>query len=105
MTTVIVYRFLNIRELYLYKQQTFLRSQTPKGSHLRQCEYTAHLYVREVRTPLLKFKIEREILVLESSRLSKNYFVIFDIVVKSLAYNQGKFFCYSFGIFRDVNIR
>ena len=33
-------------------------------SHSRQCDYTA---------PLLKFKIEREILVLESSRFGKNY--------------------------------
>ena len=29
--------------------------------------------VADARTPLLKFKIEREILVLESSRLGKNY--------------------------------
>ena len=37
------------------------------------------------RTPYLKFKIEREILVLESSRLGKNYLVISDMVVKFLA--------------------
>ena len=33
-----------IREL---KQQTFLRSRTPTGSHSRQCEYTAHVFAYE----------------------------------------------------------
>ena len=41
--------------------------------------------VAETRTPLLRFKIEREILVLESSRLGKNYLVISDIVIKLMA--------------------
>ena len=41
--------------------------------------------VADARTPLLKCKIEREILVLKSSRLGKNYLVISDIVVKLLA--------------------
>ena len=80
-------------------QQTFLRSRTPTGSssHSRQCEYTAHV--------VTSVKIECEILVLEISLLGKNYLVISNIVVKLLAKNQGKFFCYSFGVFRDVNIR
>jgi len=41
--------------------------------------------VADARMLLLKFKIEREILVLESSRLGKIYLVISDIVVKLLA--------------------
>ena len=59
------------------KQQTFLRSRAPTGNYSRQCEYTARVFtpvsqVAEARTPLLKFKIEREILVLEISRFGKN---------------------------------
>ena len=41
--------------------------------------------VADARTPLLKFKIKREILVIKNSRLGKNYLVISDIVVKLLA--------------------
>ena len=52
--------------------------------------------VAEARTPLLKFKIECEILVFESSRLGNP---------KLLAYNQGKILLLFFGVFRDVNIR
>ena len=48
------------------------------------------------RTPLLKFKIEREILVLESSRLGKNYLVISDMVVKLLALFPFTFFAIKF---------
>ena len=44
---------------------------------LRPCSQVA-----DARTPLLKFNIEREILVLESPRLGKNYLVISDIGVK-----------------------
>ena len=40
--------------------------------------------VADARTPLLKFKMEREILVFESSRLGRR------IIPKLLAYNQGK---------------
>ena len=74
---------------------TFLRSRTPTGSHSRQCEYSAHVFtsVRSGRkTPLLKFKIEREILVLESSRLGKNYLVISDMGVKLFALFPFTFF-------------
>ena len=67
------------------KQQTFMRSRTPTGSHSRQCECTPHVSTSNARSPLLRFKKEREILVLESSCLGKNYLVISDIVVKLLA--------------------
>ena len=55
--------------------------------------------VVDARTPLLKFKIEREILVFESSRLGRR------IIPKLLAYNQGKILLLFFGVFRDVIIR
>ena len=49
--------------------------------------------VPDARTPLLKFKIEPEILVLESTRLGKNYLVISDMVVKLLALFFFHIFC------------
>ena len=48
--------------------------------------------VADARTPLLKFKIEPDILVLESSRLGKNYLVVSDMVVKLLALFLFTFF-------------
>ena len=49
----------------------------PRPEITRASEYTARVFtpvsqVAEARTPLLKFKIEREILVLEISRFGKN---------------------------------
>ena len=55
--------------------------------------------VADARAPLLKFKIEREILIFESSRLVRR------IIPKLLAYNQGKILLLFFGVFRDVIIR
>ena len=77
----------SIREL---RQQTFLRSRTPTDvtrtsvNVLCMCLYSWG-QVADTRTQLLKFKIERKILVLESSHLGKNYLVISDVVVKLLA--------------------
>ena len=42
--------------------------------------------------PLLKFKIERENLVLESLRLGKNYFVISDVVITVLVFKVFRLF-------------
>ena len=83
-----------------------MRSRTPTGSQvirasvnvLRMC-LRPRGQVADARTPLLKFKIEREILVLESSRLGRR------IIPKLLAYNQGKILLLFFGVFRDVIIR
>ena len=48
--------------------------------------------VADATTPLLNFKIEPEILVLESSRLGKNHLVVSDMVVKLLALFLFTFF-------------
>ena len=83
-------------------------SRTPTGSQvirasvnvLRMC-LRPRGQVADARTPLLKFKIQREIIVLKSSRLGRR------IIPKLLAYNQGKILqqFLIFGVFRDVIIR
>ena len=45
--------------------------------------------VSDARTPVLKFKIELDILVLKSSRLGENYLVISDIVVPKTKENSS----------------
>ena len=65
----------------------WLRRRRVSGAYARILKpvSTGSRMVADATTPLLKFKMKRQILILDSSRLGKNYLIISDVEVKLLA--------------------